>query len=324
MTPVAGVGIDDVRAASARIASYIHDTPVMTARSIDDLIGARVHFKCEHLQRAGAFKFRGATNAVLALDEPTAARGVAAHSSGNHAAALALAASLRGIPCHVVMPKSAPRVKQDAACAYGATIVLCEPTLEARSEMLAAVLRDTGATEIHPYDHPDVIAGQGTAALDLLTEVPAIGVIIAPVSGGGLLGGTAIAAHGVNPEIRVRGAEPATVDDAYRSLRSGRLTQDVDSLSIADGLLAVLSERTFAILRDHAVEVVTVSEAEIVVAMALVFERLKQVVEPSAAVAVAALLVLARGGAVMPRDIGVILSGGNVDLDRLPFRAHEA
>ncbi len=324
MTLSVAPGIDDVRAASARIAPFIRDTPVMSSKSVDDLVGARVHFKCEHLQRAGAFKFRGATNAVFALDGPIAARGVAAHSSGNHAAALALAASVRGIPCHVVMPATTPRVKQAAAGAYGATIVLCDPTLEARSEMLAAVIRDTGATEIHPYDHPEVIAGQGTAALDLLAEVPAIEMLIAPVSGGGLLSGTAIAAHGVNPEIRVRGAEPATVDDAYRSLRSGRLVQDGNSVSIADGLLAVLSERTFGILRHHDVEVTRVSEAEIVGAMELVFERLKQVVEPSAAVAVAALSAFSRDGAVMPRNIGVILSGGNVDLEHLPFRTDEA
>jgi threonine dehydratase len=244
----------------------------MTARSIDDLVGARVHFKGEHLQRAGAFKFRGPANAVFSLDERTAVRGVAAHSSGHHAAALALAASIRRISCHVVMPTTTPRAKQDAARSYGATIVLCDPTLEARNEMLAAIICDTGATEIDPYDHPDVIAGQGTAARDLLAEVPAIDMIIAPVSGGGLLSGTAIAAHGVNPEIRVWGAEPTTVDDAYRSLRANRLTPEV---------------------------------------------------EPSAAVAVAAVIALARDGGLMPEDIGVILSGGNVDLGRLPFDTHE-
>ena len=324
MTRFVSPGIEDVRAASVRIAPFIHDTPVMTSSSLDDLIGARVHFKCEHLQRAGAFKFRGAANAVFALDEPTAAHGVAAHSSGNHAAALALAAAIRGISCHVVMPTTTPRVKQDAARSNGATIRLCDPTLEARAEMLAAVIRDTGATEIHPYDHVDVIAGQGTATLELLREVPSIDVMIAPVSGGGLLSGTAVAAHGLNREIRVLGAEPETVDDAHRSLRSGCLTSDGNSVSIADGLLAVLSERTFNILRDHDVDVLTVSEAEIIGAMALVFERLKQVIEPSAAVAVAALLALPKRGEEMPGDIGVILSGGNVDLHLLPFSPDDA
>lgn len=316
--------IDDVRDAAARIDGHVHLTPVMTSASIDALVGCRVHFKCEHLQRGGAFKARGATNAVLALDDVTAARGVAAHSSGNHAAALARAAEARGIPCHVVMPADAPRSKQAATAACGAEITLCEPTLEAREAVLAQVLARTGATEIHPYDDPSVIAGQGTAALELLDQVPAIGAVIAPVSGGGLLSGTAIAAHGVGPQVVVWGAEPATVDDAHRSLVAGVRTDRGNTSSIADGLLAVLSDRTFAVLRTHRVEVITVTEEEIVEAMALVFSRLKQVVEPSAATALAALLARARTGETLPADVGVILSGGNVDLDALPFAAAEA
>lgn len=311
--------LTDVRAAATRIAPHVHRTPVLTSRAIDELAGCRVHFKAEHLQRAGAFKIRGATNAVASLDERTAARGVAAHSSGNHAAALALAARTRGVPCHVVMPTNAPRAKQAATAGYGARIVLCEPTLEARAAVLAEVLAATGAVEIHPYDHPDVIAGQGTATLELLEDVPRIGAVIAPVSGGGLLSGTAIAAHGTNPEIKVIGAEPDGVDDAYRSLVAGRRISDGNGTSIADGLLATLSDRTFSILHDHRVEVVTVTETEIIDAMAFAFTRLKQVAEPSAATALAALLALARAGADLPGDVGIILSGGNVDLDTLPF-----
>lgn len=311
--------IDDVRAAAERISAHVHRTPVMTCTAIDELIGCRVHLKCEHLQRGGAFKARGAMNAVWALDDDAAQRGVAAHSSGNHAAALALAARSRGIPCHVVMPTTTPAAKQAATAGYGASITLCEPTLEARETTLAAVLARTGATEVHPYDHPLVIAGQGTATLELLEQVPGIGAVMAPVSGGGLLSGTAIAAHGVDPAIAVWGAEPANVDDAHRSLVAGTRTAEGNTTSIADGLLAVLSDRTFAILAEHRVEVVTVTEAEIVDAMALLFTRLKQVVEPSGATALAGMRALAGRGAPLPDHVGVILSGGNVDLAHLPF-----
>lgn len=309
---------DDVRRAAARIAPHVHRTPVMTSRTLDELVGARVHLKCEHLQRGGAFKARGATNAVRSLDDATAARGVAAHSSGNHAAALALAARSRGIACHVVMPADAPAAKQAATAGYGAEVILCESTLAARESTLAGVLERTGATEVHPYDDPRVIAGQGTAALELLEDRPQIGAVLAPVSGGGLLCGTAIAAHGTNPDVAVLGAEPAAVDDAHRSLLAGRRISEGNTTSMADGLLAVLSDRTFAILSGHGVDVVTVTEDEIADAMVLVLTRTKQLVEPSAATAVAALLALARNGADLPEDVGVILSGGNVDLDRLP------
>jgi threonine dehydratase len=311
--------LDDIRAASERIVPFVHRTPVLRCSSIDELVGARVHLKAEHLQRAGAFKFRGATNAVQRLDDATAARGVAAHSSGNHASALALAASIRGIPCHVVMPTDTPATKQRAAAAFGASIVLCEPTLEARAVALAEVVARTGATEVHPYDNREVIAGQGTATLELLEDVPQLGAVLAPVSGGGLLSGTAIAAHGIRPDLVVLGGEPAAVDDAPRSLLAGRRTSSGNGTSIAVGLLAVLSDRTFQILADHRVEVITVTEDEIVTAMALLFGRAKQVVEPSGAVGVAALIARGRRGPALPDDVGVILSGGNVDLDRLPF-----
>ena len=315
------VSFDDVLAARARVAAHIHDTPVLTSTSIDELVGARVHFKAEHLQRVGAFKFRGATNAVLSLDDDQASRGVVAHSSGNHAAALALAAQLRGIPCHIVMPTTVAAPKLAAVQAYGAHIVLCEPTMAARAAGVVDLVATTGAVEIHPYDNPAVIAGQGTAALDLLRAVPAIGALVAPVSGGGLLSGTALAAHGIDPAIAVWGAEPLGADDAARSFAAGTLVTLDAPNTIADGLHAPLSERTFAIIRAHVEGIVTVTEAQIVDAMAVLFERLKQVVEPSAAVALAALLVLHERGTTLPADVGVILSGGNVDVTRLPFAA---
>lgn len=308
----------DVEAAATRIGPHVHHTPVLTCHAIDEIVGVRVHMKAEHLQHAGAFKMRGATNAVLSLPSEIAARGVAAHSSGNHAAALARAARSRDIPCHVVMPHNTPAAKVEATRAYGAEMVFCDPTLEARAETLRAVIERTGATEIHPYNHRDVVAGQGTATLELLRDRPQIRMVIAPVSGGGLLSGTAIAARGIDPDVEVVGAEPENVDDAFRSLTSGRLDVNGNTTSIADGLLAVLSPYTFAILRDHGVTVTTVTEDAIVEAMALLFSRAKQVVEPSGATALAGLFALARTRE-LPPDVGVVLSGGNVDLSRLPF-----
>ena len=315
------VSFDDVVAARARIEGHIHDTPVLTSASIDAQAGTRVHFKAEHLQRVGAFKFRGAANAVLSLDDAQAARGVAAHSSGNHGAALALAARTRGIPCHLVMPTTVAAPKLAAVQAYGAHVVLCEPTMAARTAGVADVVAATGAVEIHPYDNPAVIAGQGTATLDLLRAVPAIGAVIAPVSGGGLLSGTLLAAHGADPAVDVWGAEPLGADDAARSLEAGRRVTIDAPATIADGLLAPLSDRTFAIISALVAGIVTVTETQIVDAMAVIYERLKQVVEPSAAVPLAGLFELHRRGTHLPADVGVILSGGNVDLARLPFGA---
>jgi threonine dehydratase len=297
----------DVVDAARRIESRVVRTPVVRSRILDDAVGSEVWLKCENLQEAGAFKFRGATNAVQCLSAAQAAAGVAAHSSGNHAAALALAASRRGIPATLVMPENAPAVKIDAVARAGGRIVLCEPTLSAREEMLDQVLADTGATQVHPYDDPRVIAGAGTAALELMTDVVDLDVVVAPVSGGGLLSGTSLAAHGVRPTTAVVGAEPRRVDDAHRSLVTGVRQGDTGAGSIADGLLAVLSDRTFSILRDHVDEIVLVDEEEIVAAMHFVLDHVKLVVEPSAAVAVAALL--ARPGR-WPRRVGLILSGG--------------
>ncbi len=320
--------LTDLRAAQERIAPYVHRTPVMTSRTLDVLAGTHLLFKCENLQRSGAFKARGAVNAVMQLTDEEASRGVVAHSSGNHAGALALAASLRGIASFLVMPSDAPAAKVDAVRGYGGEVVTCEPTLAAREDGLAAVQRETGAHEVHPYDDPDVIAGAGTAALELLDEHPGIGLVIAPVSGGGLLSGTAIAVHGIDPACVVWGAEPSGADDAARSLTAGRLLGNESTATIADGLLAELSPRTFAILSEHLAGIVTVDDSEIVDAMSLLFGRVKLVVEASGAAGLAGLLALARTEtcratapppAPLPEQVGVILSGGNLDLDQLPF-----
>jgi len=309
--------IDDVRAAAQRIAPHVHRTPVATCATIDDIARCSLHFKCEQLQKVGAFKARGATNAVFSLDDDAAASGVCTHSSGNHAAALARAARLRRIPAHIVMPSTAPPVKRAAVAGYGAQITECEPTLEARETTLSEVQARTGATFVHPYDDPRVIAGQGTAALELLEGVPGLDVVMAPVGGGGLASGTVIAAAGVRPAVEVWGAEPAGADDAFRSLRDGRRHPSVDPNTIADGLLTALSDRTFRILSGGLAGILTADDDEIIRAMRLLWERAKLLVEPSAAVPLAA--VLANRDLFDGRRVGIILSGGNVDLDRLPW-----
>ncbi len=309
--------IDDIRAASDRILPYIHRTPVATCASIDAIAGVSLFFKCENLQKVGAFKARGATNAVFSLDDEAAARGVCTHSSGNHAAALARAAGLRGIPAHIVMPSSAPPVKKAAVQGYGAVITECEPTLEARETTLAAVKERTGATFIHPYDDVRVIAGQGTAALELLEQQPDLDVVMPPVGGGGLASGTTITVSSLRPEIEIWGAEPAEADDAFRSLRDGRLYPSVKPATIADGLLTSLSARTFRILSGGLTGILTVDEATIIRAMRLLWERAKILVEPSAAVPLAA--VLANRDRFEGRRVGLILSGGNTNLDNLPW-----
>jgi threonine dehydratase len=308
----------DIRAATERIRPYAHRTPVWTSASLDLQVGAQVFLKCENLQRVGAFKFRGACNAVFALDDREAARGVVAHSSGNHAQALALAAQLRGVAAHIVMPSNAPAVKKAAVAGYGGRITFCEPTLAAREAAQARVVAATGATVIHPYNDYRVIAGQGTAALELLEDVPGLDVILAPVGGGGLLSGTAIAARELCPGIRVIGAEPEQADDAFRSLAAGRLLPSLDPHTIADGLLTGLGDRTFPIIQERVERIVTVSEAGIVAAMQFVWERAKLIIEPSAAVPVG--LLWERKLDLAGLRVGVILSGGNVDLERLPWQ----
>jgi threonine dehydratase len=301
----------DVQAAAVRIAPFVHRTPVMTSHLLDEWLDADVFLKCEHVQRIGAFKYRGATNAVQSLSAQASAAGVAAHSSGNHAAALALAARTRGIAAHIVVPSTAARAKLAAVEAYGAHVVLCEPTLASREATVAAVIAETGAVEIHPFDNNDVIAGAGTAALELIEQIAELDVIVAPVGGGGLLSGTALAAHGIEPSLRVIGAEPAAADDAARSLQTGQLVAPNPPATIADGLLTGLSPRTFAVIAEHVETIVTVSEDEIIEAMRFVWERTKQLIEPSAAVAVAGVRRADLSGA----RVGIILSGGNVDLD---------
>ncbi|VTS06467.1 pyridoxal-phosphate dependent enzyme [Tuwongella immobilis] len=310
--------IVDIQQAAERIRPHAHRTPVLTCSYLNEQIGANIYLKCEHLQKVGAFKFRGACNAVFSLRDDEAARGVATHSSGNHAQALALAARLRGIPAYIVMPSNSPAVKQAAVAGYGGQITLCEPTLAARESTLASVVAATGATVVHPYDDDRVIAGQGTATLELLADVPQLEMIVAPVGGGGLICGTALAAKGISPSVRVIAAEPELADDAFRSLESGVVQPPRPPLTIADGLRAALSERTFAIIRQHVEQIIPVSETGIITGMRMIWERAKQVIEPSAGVGIAALLE--RQAEFAGKHVGVILCGGNVDLDRLPWQ----
>jgi len=306
------VAWDDVRAAQARIAPFAHRTPVLTSSSIDRMADAHVVFKCETLQRTGSFKFRGAVNTVASLAPDDRTRGVYAHSSGNHAQALALAASLHGMPAYLVMPENSNPTKVAATRGYGARVTLCPPTHAGRREVAERIGAETGATFVHPSDDPRVIAGQGTAAAELIDEVGELDVILAPVGGGGLLSGTLIAAAQLAPDARVIGCEPAGADDASRSLREGRRITDFTPKTIADGLRTPLGENTFAILREHVDRIVLVSEEQIVTAMRTVWERMKILIEPSSAVAVAPLLA----GTIdaKAQRIGVILSGGNVDV----------
>ena len=308
----------EIRQAAERIRPYAHRTPVLTCEGLNRQVDTQVFLKCENLQKVGAFKFRGACNAVFSLSASDAARGVVAHSSGNHAQALALAAKLRGIPAYIVMPNNAPGVKKAAVAGYGGKITFCEPTLEARESIQARVVAETGATVVHPYDNHRIIAGQGTAALEFLQDIPDLDVILAPVGGGGLLSGTAIAATEIAPGIRVIAAEPELADDAFRSLAAGKIIPSVNPRTIADGLLTSLGKLNFPIVQQRVEQVVTVSEAAIIAAMKFTWERAKIVIEPSAAVALGALWE--RKIDLTGRRVGVILSGGNVDLDRLPWQ----
>ena len=307
----------DIRAAHARIADKIHRTPVLTSATLDALCGAQLFFKCENFQKIGAFKARGATNAVFALTEAEAANGVATHSSGNHAAALARAARLRGIPAHIVMPSNAPKTKIESVRRNGGIIVFCEPTLVAREAACAKIIAETGARLVHPFDDYAVMAGQGTATLELLEQAPDLDLIIVPVGGGGLLCGTAVAAKGARPGIRVIAAEPAGADDAARSVAAGRLIPLEQAATIADGLRTSLSARTFPLIQQQVAGIVTVSEESIVAAMRRIWEVLKIIIEPSCAVPYAA--VMDEKIDVSGKRVGIILTGGNVDLDALPW-----
>jgi threonine dehydratase/serine racemase len=315
--PVSAIDLPAVREATERIAGFAHRTPVMTSATLDRLAGRRLLFKCENLQKVGAFKYRGATNAVRKLSDAEAARGVVTHSSGNHAQALALAARVRGIPAYIVMPRTAPAVKKAAVEGYGGVITLCEPTLEAREATAAEVVARTGATLIPPYDHPDVIAGQGTVALELLDEVSDLDAIVTPVGGGGLLSGVCVAARGLKPGIRVFGAEPLGADDAARSKAAGTLIPQTAPNTIADGLLTSLGQLTWPIIRDQVESIFTVTDDQVRSAMRLVWERMKLVIEPSAAVPVAVVLFTDYRNLPGIDKAGVVLSGGNVSLEKL-------
>ena len=308
---------DSIRAAHERIRAYIHRTPVLTSSRLNEASRALLFFKCENFQKIGAFKARGATNAVFSLDDVTAKLGVATHSSGNHGAAVARAAKLRGVPAHIVMPSNSAKVKIRAVESYGAHIVFCEPTEEAREETCVKVIKKTGATLIHPSEDERVIAGQGTAAVESLEDISNLDLLLCPVGGGGLLGGAALAAKSMRPKLAVIATEPANADDAAQSFRTGRLVRVEKPDTIADGLRTNIGPTTFALIQQYVDDVVTVSENAIVAAMRTIWETMKIIVEPSAAVPYAAILErkIALGG----RRVGIILTGGNVDLDALPW-----
>ena len=321
---------DSICAAHERIRPYIHRTPVMTSSRLDEASGAHLFFKCENFQKIGAFKARGAANAVFALDDATARRGVATHSSGNHGTALARAAKLRGIPAHIVMPSNSAKVKLRAVESYGAQIIFCEPNDTSRKAACADVIAKTGATLIHSFENEGVIAGQGTAAVELLEDVSDIDLVMCPVGGGGLLSGTAVAAKSMRPKIKVIAVEPENADDAAQSFRAGRLIHTEKRFTIADGLRTNVGAPTFAIIQRYVDDIVTVSEEAIISAMRTIWETMKIIIEPSAAVPYAAIVenqpsvAAATSGSagkidVRGKRVGIILTGGNVDLDALPW-----
>lgn len=312
------VSIEDIQQAAQRIKPYIHRTPILTNESLNQQVGAQVFLKCENFQKVGAFKFRGASNAVWSLSEEEAIHGVITHSSGNHAQALALAARMRGVPAYIVMPSNAPQVKKNAVTGYGGQITFCEPTLAARESTMERIRLDTGATVVHPYNDERVIAGQGTATLELLEDVPDLDVILAPVGGGGLLSGTSIAATETRKGIRVIAGEPEMADDAFRSLQAGEIIPSLHPKTIADGLLTSLGSLTFPIIRKRVEQIVTVSEAGIIAAMKFIWERAKIIIEPSSAVPIGVLWE--KKIDLSGLRVGVILSGGNVDLEKLPWQ----
>ena len=308
----------DIEDAALRISPHAKKTPVLTSRTLNDMTGGEIYFKCENFQRAGAFKFRGACNSVFALSEDDASGGVATHSSGNHGQALALAAQMRGIPAYVVMPENSPKVKLNAVEGYGAKVIRCESNQKAREETLQKVLSETGAHFIHPYDNKTVIAGQGTCACELLMEYPGLDIIMAPVGGGGLMSGTSITARELMPKMLVIGTEPEQADDASRSLKTGTLQKFDTTNTIADGLRTTLSERTFTIIKENVDDILTVSDDSIIRAMRTIWERMNIIIEASCSVPVAALLE--KKIDITRKKVGVILTGGNVDLDRLPWQ----
>jgi threonine dehydratase len=311
--------MDDVIAASKRIEGHGHRTPILTNKTIDELTGKKIFFKCENFQKIGAFKFRGGWNTISSLSEEEASKGVCTHSSGNHAQAVAYAAMKRNIPAHIVMPRNAPKVKIQAVEGYRANITLCEPTLKARRETLEKIAEKTGAYVVHPFNEPKVIAGQGTCAMEMIEDIGDLDAICAPIGGGGLMSGTCIAARSMLPNVRLFGAEPKGADDAYQSLKKGKLIPQNNPKTICDGLLTSMGENTWNILKDHLEDIITVSDEEIVTAMKLIWERMKIIIEPSCATPLAAVLTPEFRELENIETIGIILTGGNVDLSKLPF-----
>jgi threonine dehydratase len=309
--------LSDIRSAHSRIRPFIHQTPVLSSKMLNELFNCELYFKCENFQKVGAFKFRGATNAVLSLTPDEKRRGVVTHSSGNHAAAIALAARMNGVKANIVMPETAPFVKKNAVAGYGAEITFCKPTLEAREETTRMIMEKTGATLVHPYDNFNVICGQGTAALELLDEKGDLDIVAAPIGGGGLISGTSTCVKGIDKGIRVIGAEPLNANDAYISFTTGNLTPSVNPLTVADGLLTSLSELTFSIIKKNVDEIYTAKEESIIECMLLVWERMKIIIEPSSATVLA--IVKENPEVFRGKKTGLIISGGNVDFRKLPF-----
>jgi len=307
----------DVVEAHERIRNFVHRTPVLTSVSLDQMFESTLYFKCENFQKVGAFKFRGATNAILSLSDEEKKRGVGTHSSGNHAAAVSLAARVQGIKAYIVMPNNAPEIKKIAVESYGGIITFCEPTLEARERGMEEVVARTGCTFVPSYNHRNIVCGQGTAAKELIEDTGELDIVIAPVGGGGLLSGTSISSKGMLPGAKVIAVEPEGADDAYRSFTSGKFIPSVNPQTIADGLLTSLGDLTFRVILKHVDEIVTISEESIVAAMRLLWERMKIVIEPSGAVPLAG--ILEKKIDVKGKRIGLILSGGNLDLSKLPF-----
>jgi threonine dehydratase len=314
--------LDDMLAARDRIRPHVHVTPVLTSRMLDEQTGAQLFFKCENLQKAGAFKARGASNAVFGLSDAQAARGVATHSSGNHGTCLSYAAGRRGIPCTVVMPRTAPQAKKDAVRGYGARVVECEPSTSSREAVFAQVVAETGAEFVHPYNDPRVIAGQATCSAEMLEQIPDLDAVIAPIGGGGMVSGTCLTLSALAPATRIYAAEPEQADDAARSFRAGHIIADDAPVTVADGLKVPLKDMTWHFVRNHVTDILTASEDEIVAAMQLIWKRLKIVAEPSSAVPLAT--ILKNRDVFAGQRIGVIITGGNVDLDRLPWTNGDA
>ena len=310
-------GLSDITSAHDRIKPFIHRTPVLTSQQLNRIFGCEMFFKCENFQKAGAFKFRGAANAVLQLTEEQKKKGVVTHSSGNHAAALSLAASMNGIKARIVMPETAPEVKVNAVKGYGAEITFCKPTLQSREDTAKKIMEKTGAVMIHPYDNFNVICGQGTAALELIEEIPDMDIVIAPIGGGGLMSGTSTTIKNTSKGIKVIGAEPLNANDAWKSFTSGNLTPSVNPETVADGLLTSLSELTFTIIRKNVDEIFTVNENTILECLILVWERMKIIIEPSSATVLA--VIRENPDYFRGKRAGLIISGGNVDFRKLPF-----